>query len=265
MEVVIADTREEVAVRAADVVCRQLAAKPDCVLGLATGGTPVRLYQELIRRHRDGQVSFAEVTSFNLDEYVGLPPEHPQSYRRFMEEQLFEHIDIDRARTHVPDGMAANPLEAGPAYERAIAAAGGIDLQVLGIGRDGHIAFNEPTSSLGSRTRIKTLTEDTLRDNARFFQAGEFQPRLALTMGIATILDARHVVLLATGAHKAAAVRDMVEGPVAAVCPASALQFHAKAQVLLDSEAAELLEHRKYYKHVLREQDALIEKYGGGP
>jgi len=262
MEVIIVDNSDEVAQRAADVVCQQLEEKPDSVLGLATGGTPVRLYEELISRHKAGEVSFARASSFNLDEYVGLPPSHPQSYRAFMQTRLFDHIDIDPARTHVPDGMAANPLEAGPAYEAAIRAAGGIDLQILGIGRDGHIAFNEPTSSLGSRTRIKTLTEKTLTDNARFFDEGEFQPHLAITMGIASILDARHVLLIATGAHKARAIADTVEGPLAAVCPASALQWHQKTQILLDSAAAEHLALRTYYKHVLREQDALLKKYG---
>lgn len=261
MEVIIVDTPDEVALRAADVVCRQLEEKPDSVLGLATGSTPVSLYQELIRRHQNGHLSFAQASSFNLDEYVGLAPDHPQSYRAFMQAKLFDHIDIDPARTHVPDGMASNPLDAGPSYEAAIEAAGGIDLQILGIGRDGHIAFNEPTSSLGSRTRIKTLTEETLTDNARFFGPDDFQPHLAITMGIASILDARHILLIATGDSKAEAIADTVEGPIAAVCPASALQWHRKTQVLLDSAAANGLSLRKYYKHVLREQDALLEKY----
>lgn len=262
MQVMILDHAERVAERAADDVCHLLRHKPDAVLGLATGGTPVALYRELIRRHQAGDVSFASATTFNLDEYVGLGPDHPQSYRAYMQAHLFDHIDIDRANTHIPDGMAANPLAEGPAYEAKIAAAGGIDLQILGIGRDGHIAFNMPTSSLVSRTRIKTLTNETLEDNQRFFGEGEFQPHLALTMGIGTIMDARRILLLATGEKKAAAVHAMVEGPVAALCPASILQMHGKTKILLDPNAASALEYKRYYELVLAEQDALEEKFG---
>jgi len=262
MQVLLLDSSQTVARRAADAVCRQIERKPDSVLGLATGGTPLALYGELIRRHQAGQVSFKDVTTFNLDEYVGLASEHPRSYRAFMQSHLFNHIDIDPERTHLPDGLAANPLAEGADYEAKIEAAGGIDLQVLGIGRDGHIAFNMPTSSLVSRTRIKTLTNDTLEDNQRFFKTDEFQPHLALTMGIGTILDARHIVLLATGFSKSSAIADMVEGPVSALCPASALQMHNKVQVLIDNEAAANLNYTRYYQLALEEQDALEEKFG---
>ncbi len=202
------------------------------------------------------------MTTFNLDEYVGLDPRHPQSYRRFMEEHLFRHVDLEPARTHLPDGMRENPHEAGPEYEARIRAAGGIDLQILGIGANGHIGFNEPTSSLGSRTRVKTLTAKTLEDNRRFFRDGEFQPRLAITMGIATIMEARKIVLLATGRAKADAVRHAVEGPVTSLCPASALQWHPNTTVVIDREAAEKLEYMDYYRSVLDLQDDLVGRFG---
>ncbi|MFT5121609.1 MAG: glucosamine-6-phosphate deaminase [Kiritimatiellia bacterium] len=262
MEIIIHQTAEEVAARAADFIASQLKRKSDSVLGLATGSTPVSTYAELIRRNQAGDLSFAKVTTFNLDEYVGLPPEHPQSYRSFMNQHLFKQVDIDVTRTHIPDGNAENPIEVGPAYEAMIKAAGGIDLQILGIGTDGHIAFNEPTSSLGSRTRIKTLTEQTYTDNSRFFEAGEFQPRLAITMGIKTILEARRILLLATGAAKAQAIADMVEGPIAAICPASVLQMHEKTTVIIDEAAASKLKLKTYYTWVLGQQDQIRDAFG---
>jgi glucosamine-6-phosphate deaminase len=262
MEVIIHATAVDVARRAADLCCDALAKNPALVLGLATGSTPLALYAELIARHRENRVSFARAASFNLDEYVGLPPEHAQSYRHYMNAHFFEHIDIDRARTHVPDGMRENPMEAGPAYEAAIQAAGGIDLQILGIGANGHIGFNEPTSALQSRTRVKTLAEKTVQDNSRFFAPGEFQPRLAITMGIGTILEARRIILLATGEAKADAVAAMVEGPVSAMCPASALQFHPRVTVICDESAAARLRMREYYRFVLAQQDALTHRFG---
>lgn len=262
MEVILAESAERVAERAAELIRILLEKKPDAVLGLATGSTPVALYAKLVALHKAGRVSFRRVTTFNLDEYVGLPPAHPQSYRHFMEEHLFRHVDLAPERTHLPDGRMANPLEAGPDYEAKIRAAGGIDLQILGIGGNGHIGFNEPTSSLGSRTRLKTLTGRTLEDNRRFFAEGEFQPTLAVTMGIATILEARKIVLLATGRGKADAVRNAVEGPVTCVCPASALQWHPNATAVVDPEAAEKLQYVDYYRSVLDIQDGLVGKFG---
>lgn len=262
MEVIIHPTAADVARRAADICCDAIVKKPDLVLGLATGSTPLALYAELVRRHREGGVSFARASSFNLDEYVGLPPTHPQSYRQFMNANLFNQVDIDIARTHVPDGMMENPMDSGPAYEAAIRAAGGIDLQILGIGANGHIGFNEPTSAIQSRTRVKTLAEKTVQDNSRFFAPGEFQPRLAITMGIGTILEARRIILLATGAAKADAVAAMVEGPVTAMCPASALQFHVRTTVVCDEAAAGRLRMRDYYRFVLDQQDALTSRFG---
>ena len=214
------------------------------VLGCATGSTPIGLYQRLTARHAEESLDFSGVTTFNLDEYVGLPPEHPQSYWRFMREHLFDHVDIAADRIHIPDGMAADLDAACAAYEQCIEEAGGIDLQILGIGSNAHLAFNEPGSSLGSRTRVQTLTGKTLADNARFFGEGETQPRTAVTMGLGTIMEARKLLMMASGTGKAAAVRDALEGPVTAMCPASVLQMHPHAHILLDEEAASALAYR---------------------
>tara|TARA_B100000242_G_scaffold42934_2_gene25586 strand:+ start:183 stop:992 length:810 start_codon:yes stop_codon:yes gene_type:complete len=261
MEVLIFPDASSLARKSADLVESQIKTFPDSVLGLATGSTPLGLYQELIRRHQQEGLCFAGVKTFNLDEYVGIPSNHPQSYRTFMDENLFDRIDIEKSNTQVPDGMAENPLEVGPAYEQSIQEAGGIDLQVLGVGTDGHIGFNEPTSSLKSITRVKTLTKQTIEDNSRFFEPGEFQPTLAITMGIQTILDARRILLLAHGENKAEAIRDMVEGPLSAFCPASALQFHQRTTVLIDEAAASELTLGNYYKFVGEMQDELIRKH----
>ena len=261
MEVLIFPNAQSLARKSADLVESQINAFPDSVIGLATGSTPLGLYQELIQRHNDHGLSFKKVKTFNLDEYVGIPGNHPQSYRTFMDDNLFNKIDIEKANTQVPDGMADNPLEVGPAYEKMIQEAGGIDLQVLGVGTDGHIGFNEPTSSLGSITRVKTLTQQTIEDNSRFFEPDEFQPKLAITMGIKTILDARRILLLAHGENKADAVRDMVEGPLSAFCPASALQLHQRTTILIDEPAASKLTLKGYYKFVGEMQDDLVRKH----
>ncbi|OMH33887.1 glucosamine-6-phosphate deaminase [Motiliproteus sp. MSK22-1] len=256
MQVVIAESAQEVAQLGADHICRLIKNKPAAVLGLATGSTPIALYQELISRFQHGILSFSQVRSFNLDEYVGLEPDHPQSYRHFMNHQLFKHININLQNTHLPDGTG-DPVLQAERYEAQIREAGGIDLQVLGLGRNGHIGFNEPCSSLGSATRIKTLTPETLRDNSRFFSSDEFQPTLAITMGIGTIHRARKALLLATGKAKAEAVKQMVEGPLSASCPASALQMHPHAVVVVDPEAGALLTHHDYYHRVRAETDLL--------
>ena len=256
MQVVIAKSAQEVAQLGADHICRLIANKPKAVLGLATGSTPISLYQELITRYQQGSLSFSQVSSFNLDEYVGLDQDHPQSYRYFMNHQLFDHIDIDILKTHLPNGIG-DPVLQAEHYEAQIREAGGIDLQVLGLGGNGHIGFNEPCSSLGSATRIKTLTPETLRDNSRFFSSDEFQPTLAITMGIGTIHQARKALLLATGKTKAEAVKRMVEGPLSASCPASALQMHPHAVVIVDPDAGALLTHHDYYHRVRAETDLL--------
>ena len=207
--------------------------------------TPV--YAELARLHREEGLSFAGVASFNLDEYVGLAPDHPRSYRHDMEKRLFAKIDIARDNTHLPAGDTGDPGAEAFAYEARIEAAGGIDLQLLGIGENGHIGFNEPSSSLGSATRIKRLAPGTIDANRRFFDGGDSVPTHAITVGIGTIMRARSILLLATGERKAAAVASMVEGPVSAFCPASALQYHPKTTVLLDPAAASQLRLRDFY------------------
>lgn len=227
-------------------------AKPGAVLGLATGSTPLELYQALIRKHRTGDLDFACCQSFNLDEYVGLGPEHPASYRRYMQENLLAGINIPRDQTHLPDGLATDIPAHCAEYEEAIVRAGGIDLQLLGLGRDGHIGFNEPTSSLASRTRIKTLTERTRADNARFFDHPEQVPQHVITMGIGTIMEARSILVLAFGEAKAEAVAAMVEGPVTALVPASILQMHPVVKLVTDESAATKLKRREYYQHVFR-------------
>lgn len=262
MKVVILDDAEAVAAYGFEIFKKQLAIKSNSVLGLATGSTPVTLYQRLIAASQSDELSFAEVTTFNLDEYLGLPADHKQSYRHFMNEQLFKHIDINLANTHVPNGAASNPLTAGDDYEALIQACGGIDIQLLGIGRNGHIGFNEPSSCLASRTRVKTLTQATIEDNARFFAADEFQPHLSITMGIGTIMEARNIVLLATGETKAEAVQATIEGPLSASCPASALQMHLSTTVIVDHAAAQKLQNKAFYQHIERENQALLKKLG---
>ena len=263
MEVVIYPDAERVARHGAGLVEAMLGVKPAAVLGFATGRTPIALYRQLIGRHREGALSFARVTSFNLDEYLGIAPGNPQSYRAYMDREFFEHVDIDRANTHLPVCPAdTDPQRVGPRYEALIQDAGGIDLQILGIGQNGHIGFNEPSSSLASRTRVKTLTPRTLEDNSRLFEQGEFQPRLAITMGIGTIMDARRILLMATGGNKAEAVANMVEGPVSAMCPASILQMHESVTVLIDEPAAAQLKNRDYYERAHRENRALQERFG---
>jgi glucosamine-6-phosphate deaminase len=254
MRVVVLPTADDVSRRAAEVIVGCVHKKSKAVLGLATGGTPLGTYRELSNAYQAGKVSFADVTTFNLDEYVGLGPNHPQSYRQFMREHLFSKADFDEAKCHVPDGLAGDYEDYCESYEQRIRDAGGIDLQLLGIGTDGHIAFNEPGSSLASRMRLKALTEGTRIDNSRFFSAGEEVPYLAVTMGVGTILEARRVLLLATGANKANAVRAFIEGPVTSQVTASALQLHPQVTVLLDEPAAEWLQRRAYYDEVERIQ-----------
>ncbi|MEO8531372.1 MAG: glucosamine-6-phosphate deaminase [Deltaproteobacteria bacterium] len=234
----------------ADLVIARLQRQADTVLGLATGQTMEAVYTRLIAAYQAGRVSFAQAQSFNLDEYVGLAENHPCSYWHYMREKLFDHVDIDPRRAHLPHGDASDPDAEAVRYEQAIVAAGDIGLQLLGLGHNGHIGFNEPTSSLSSLTRIKTLTPSTRDANARFFDRADDVPRLAITMGIGTILRAHEVILLAYGAAKADAVAAMIEGPLAAACPASALQFHRKVTVVIDEAAAANLKLRDYYAAV---------------
>jgi glucosamine-6-phosphate deaminase len=228
-------------------VARILNAKPDAVLGMATGSTPLGVYRELVKMHERGQLDFSHVRTFNLDEYVGLPITHPQSYHHFMHENFFRHVNIPPQNIHIPSGTTTNYPAFCQWYEKRIVECGGIDLQIVGIGSDGHIAFNEPGSSLNSRTRLKTLARPTIDDNARFFKSRDEVPIYAITMGVGTIMEAREVVLLASGANKAVAVAAAVEGPVTAMITASALQMHPSTRAYLDEPAASKLKMREYF------------------
>ncbi len=242
MLVIIKENYDEMSKEAAKQVAALVRKKPDCVIGFATGSTPLGLYKELIRMHKEEGLDFSKITTFNLDEYVGLPPEHPQSYHYFMWENLFNHINVNPSNVYIPMGMADDIDAFCEWYENKIKEVGGIDLQILGIGANGHIAFNEPGSSLGSRTRIKTLTEKTRQDNARFFSSMEEVPKYAITMGVGTIMEARRLLLLASGTSKAEAIRATVEGPIMAKYPATIVQLHRYATVIIDKDAASKLE-----------------------
>lgn len=250
MKVLIHEDAAQAVDCVAALMTARLARQPDVVLGLATGGTMEAVYARLIEAHRAGRTSFARARSFNLDEYVGLRPDHPCSYWRYMREQLFDHVDIRAEASLLPRGDAPDAEAGASAYERAIVEAGDIGFQLLGLGANGHIGFNEPSSSLTSLTRIKTLTRSTREANARFFDDPADVPRRAITMGIGTILRADEIVLLAYGAGKADAAAAMVEGALSAACPASALQLHRKATVVLDAAAASKLTLRDYYEEV---------------
>jgi glucosamine-6-phosphate deaminase len=248
-EVVIVPSELDAGELAASVVVDLVRRAPDAVLGLATGSTPLSTYRALARRIHDEQLDVSRVRGFALDEYVGLPAGHPESYRAVITREVVEPLGLTPSLVHVPNGDPATISSAADEYENAIAAAGGVDLQVLGIGRTGHIGFNEPGSSLASPTRVKTLTEQTRADNARFFDSPDEVPMHCITQGIGTILRARHLVLLAFGEGKARAVADAVEGPVSASRPGSAIQLHPHATVIVDEAAASELEHSAYYRH----------------
>ncbi|MFO0984045.1 MAG: glucosamine-6-phosphate deaminase [Planctomycetota bacterium] len=238
MEVLIKPDPAAATLVAAALVVDLIRRKPHAVLALPTGNTPLPLYRELIRRHREERLDFARVTTFNLDEYIGLPASHPGSFHHYMDQVLFQHVNLDPSRRHLPDGMSRDVDATCQAYEERIRSAGGLDLVILGIGTDGHIAFNEPGSSLGSRTRSKTLTARTRADNVAAFGALDRVPKQVITMGIQTIMEARQVLLLAFGARKAEIIARAVEGPITALVPASILQFHPAAVTVLDDAAA---------------------------
>lgn len=249
MRVIVVKDATEMGKRTAKLIADEMATHATCVLGLATGSTPIPVYRELIRMHKEDGLDFSATISFNLDEYVGLPATHDQTYRYFMNENFFKHVNINEKQTHVPDGTITDLDEVEDfcdEYEQMIEDVGGVDYQVLGIGGNGHIGFNEPGSSLGSMTRIKTLTTQTREANARFFKNLDEVPKYAITMGIGTIMDARKVVLLATGEGKADAVKAALEGPITAMCPASALQLHQYATYVIDEAAASKLTLETY-------------------
>ncbi|MFJ3136854.1 glucosamine-6-phosphate deaminase [Streptomyces sp. NPDC086843] len=250
MEVVIVADAKAGGETVAEAIAQLLRRKPDALLGVATGSTPLPVYEALAAKVRSGATDISRARVAQLDEYVGLPADHPESYRSVLRREVLEPLGIPMESFLGPDGTAEDVLGACERYDRELAEAGGVDLQLLGIGTDGHIGFNEPCSSLASRTRIKTLTEQTRVDNARFFDGDVDQvPHHVITQGIGTILEARHLVLLATGEGKADAVAATVEGPVAAVCPASALQLHPHATVVVDEAAASKLKLADYFRH----------------
>ena len=241
MQIRIFKNEQEVGKAAGMIVASEILKKPDCILGLATGSTPIPTYKEMIRMNKEGLLDFSRVRSFNLDEYIGLAPDHVCSYRRFMNEQLFDHINIDKNNTHVPCGIGADHEADAKAYDEAVEAAGGIDLQILGIGHDGHIGFNEPGDEFVSGTNIVTLTEMTIDANTRFFEKREDVPRQAITLGNRNIMAAKHIILLATGEGKAKAIKAAIQGNITPKMPASLLQVHPNVQFLLDEAAASLL------------------------
>jgi len=247
MQVIIKDNYDEMSKEAAQIIRDAIYHKPNLVLGLATGSTPVGTYQELVKMHKEGKLDFSKVVTFNLDEYVGLPTTHKQSYHYFMHDNLFNHININPMNVHVPSGVVTDFASYCKWYEDEIDKVGGIDLQVLGIGSDGHIGFNEPGTSLASRTSIVTLTEETIDDNARFFEKKEDVPRFAITMGVGTIMEAKCCLLVANGAKKADPVAALVEGPITSQVTASALQMHPNAIVIVDKPAASKLNRTDYY------------------
>jgi glucosamine-6-phosphate deaminase len=242
----------ELSREAARIIANAMRKKPDLRLGLATGDTQVGVYRKLVQMHREDGLDFSRVVTFNLDEYIGLPAGHPQSFRSVMQRNLFECVNISPSQIHIPDGSPRDNFDGVcRQYEEEIRRAGGIDLQVVGIGKDGHIGFNEPSSSLASRTRPKTLMQQTIDDNRHNFSLGEEPPAAAITMGIGTILEARQILLLASGAAKSKAVALAVEGPITASVSASALQMHRDVTALVDCDAAENLQHKDYYRKSL--------------
>ena len=250
MEVIIQPNEEAAAGLVARIVARELRANPHLVLGLATGATMERVYRHLVTMHKDQLLDFSLCSTFNLDEYVGLFPSDQNSYRHYMEHHLFRHVNIDTRNTHLPNGMAQDLDAECRQYEALIQRFGGIDLQLLGIGKAGHIGFNEPLSALRSRTRVKALTPTTLKQNAQFFGGEDNMPRRAITMGVGTIIEARRCILLATGGSKTAVVAQAVEGPITSMVTASALQLHARCTVIVDEAAAEKLREKEYYRWI---------------
>ncbi|SCG81792.1 glucosamine-6-phosphate deaminase [Proteiniborus sp. DW1] len=241
MRIIVANDYEAMSKKAAHIIVSQIVLKPNCVLGLATGSTPIDTYKELINLYKMGVIDFSDVTSFNLDEYFGLPKNNPQSYDYFMKANLFNHINIDDEKINIPNGMTDNVVRECAEYEKKIEAAGGIDLQLLGIGRNGHIGFNEPSDHFEPKTHLVQLDEDTIKANSRFFDSIEDVPTKAISMGIGSIMKAKKILLLASGAEKADAIYDTVKGPITPKVPASILQLHPDVTIIVDKEAASRL------------------------
>jgi glucosamine-6-phosphate deaminase len=252
MLLVLKPNEEELGREAARMVAKAVRRNPALRLGLATGNTTLGMYKELVRLHQQDGLSFSRVGTFNLDEYLGLAADHAQSFHCFMQQNFFSQVNVNPRNIHIPDGaITGNYEQYCRSYEQAIRDAGGIDLQILGIGRNGHIGFNEPTSSLGSRTRLKVLSKDTTEDNRKSFGPGERIPDCAITMGIGTILEAKRILLLASGSSKAAAIANAIEGPLTASVTASALQLHPDVTFIVDEAAGAQLKQKEYYRRVL--------------
>jgi glucosamine-6-phosphate deaminase len=247
MEIIIQPDSMHASQVAARIVGRLVKEKPHAVLGFATGNTPLQLYKNLVRMHREEDLDFAAVTAFNLDEYVGVPPVHPSSFHSYMWAHLFSQINIKKERVHIPDGLAADIPAVCRNYEQSIKSAGGIDIQIMGIGTNGHLGFNEPTSSFYSRTRIKTLTEETRLNNAAAFGGHDSVPLHVITMGLGTILESRMCLLMAFGRKKAKAIAMTAEGPLTSMVPGTVLQLHPRAILIMDKEAASELKMADYY------------------
>ncbi len=241
MKVHIVEDYHKLSMKAADIVASQVILKNNSVLGLATGSTPEGMYRQLVEMNREGRVDFSEVVTFNLDEYLGLSPEHPQSYYHFMHHHLFNHVNIRAQNVHIPSGIGKEMAAFCLAYDEEIAGAGGIDLQVLGIGGNGHIGFNEPDRHLKVQTNIVDLTEETIEANSRFFDTLDEVPRQAVTMGMGSIMLAKKILLLASGKSKAPVIKETVSGKITTEIPASFLQLHREVILILDKEAASLL------------------------
>lgn len=254
MEVILQPNEEAAAALVARIVAHDLRTNPHLVLGLATGKTMERVYRHLVGLHQNEHLDFSLCSTFNLDEYVGLLPSDPNSYRHYMEHHLFRQVNIDSRNTHLPNGMATDLEAECRNYEALIQRFGGIDLQLLGIGRAGHIGFNEPLSALRSRTRVKALTPTTLKQNAAFFGGEDKVPRRAITMGVGTIIEARRCILLATGTSKAEVISQAVEGPITSMVTASALQLHPRCTVIVDEAAAAKLQEKDYYRWIFENE-----------
>lgn len=241
MRIIITKNYEELSKVAANEMAETIKNNPKAILGLATGGSPIGMYKELIRMNKEGEIDFSSITTVNLDEYIGLSGEHTQSYRYFMNDNLFNHINIDKKNTYVPNGLAENVEEECKNYDAKIADLGGTDVQLLGIGNNGHIAFNEPDQELVAGTHLTGLTEDTIKANARFFDSIDEVPKTALTMGLGGIMKSKKIIVIASGEGKAEAVKAMVNGKISTNMPASMLQMHRDVVVIIDEAAAKLL------------------------
>ena len=241
MKIIKAKDYQDMSRKAANIISAQIIMKPDCVLGLATGSTPIGTYDQLIDWYKKGDLDFSQVTTFNLDEYIGLAPEHDQSYHYFMNDNLFNHVNINKENVHVPDGVGFEAGEAGKAYEELMAKTGQVEIQLLGLGCNGHIGFNEPADEFTKVTGEIDLTDSTIEANKRFFEKKEDVPRKAVSMGIGTIMRAKKIVLLVNGENKAEILKEVVNGPVTPKVPGSILQFHPHVTVICDEEAAKYL------------------------